>query len=78
MGMTTAGGITLMARNAGLTNAAYEARRAAGEKFCMTCAAWHPLAAFGIDRSRYDGRRPKCRTRYNAEQRTRYATARAR
>lgn len=44
----------------GVTEEAYRARLAAGDKWCGGCRAWHPREAFGIDRSRSDGLSAVC------------------
>lgn len=44
----------------GVTVAEYDARRAAGQKWCHPCRRWHPVKAFGLDRSRGDGRAAVC------------------
>lgn len=48
------------AARVGITLAEYDAKRAAGEKWCTACKAWHDRAAFGVDRSRSDGLSAKC------------------
>lgn len=44
----------------GLTLDEYEARIGGGEKWCMRCREWHPVAVFGSDRSRADGLASAC------------------
>jgi 5-methylcytosine-specific restriction endonuclease McrA len=60
MSGTSAGATKQAAARAGLTPDAYRARIDAGEKWCWRCAAWHPTDAFGLDRSRDDGRAAQC------------------
>jgi hypothetical protein len=48
------------ARQAGISLAEYDARRAAGQKRCMRCQDWHAVARFGLDRSRSDGLDVSC------------------
>lgn len=48
------------ARRLGLTQEEYEARIAAGEKWCTRCKAWHPREAFGRDSTRGDGLTATC------------------
>jgi 5-methylcytosine-specific restriction endonuclease McrA len=43
------------AKRLGLSLEQYNARIAAGEKWCGRCRAWHPVAAFSADSSRGDG-----------------------
>lgn len=57
---SAAGVMKTAARRVGLPLADYEARIAAGEKWCTGCKAWHPVAGFPVDRSRGDGRRAHC------------------
>lgn len=48
------------ATRVGLTLQEYEARVAAGEKWCTACKEWHQRDAFDVDRSRSDGLSAKC------------------
>ena len=52
MAQTPEGAQKVAAKRIGLTVEQYRARLAAGEKWCRVCREWHPVAAFGIDRSR--------------------------
>jgi 5-methylcytosine-specific restriction endonuclease McrA len=49
-----------VATRLGLTVSEYLDRLARGEKRCTTCRAWHPVSAFGLDRSRTDGLDARC------------------
>lgn len=49
------------AKRVGVTLEEYDARLAAGEKWCGKCRAWHSASAFSIDRSRGDGLAATCR-----------------
>jgi hypothetical protein len=44
----------------GVTLSEYDARQAAGEKWCKPCRAWHPREAFSISLGRWDGLKPYC------------------
>jgi 5-methylcytosine-specific restriction endonuclease McrA len=44
----------------GMTWEAYRERRAAGEKWCGSCRAWHRASAFTVDASRRDGLAATC------------------
>lgn len=48
------------AKRAGVSLAEYRANVEAGLKFCWRCRAWKPVADFGVDRSRWDGRAARC------------------
>lgn len=48
------------ARRTGLSLSDYQARVAAGEKWCTGCKAWHRRGDFPRDRSRSDGLKAKC------------------
>lgn len=50
----------------------YQLRVARGEKWCVACRGWHPVEAFGLDASRWDGRVPSCREARNNEARRRH------
>jgi hypothetical protein len=50
----------IAAKRVGLTLEQYDARVAAGEKWCGRCREWHPVAVFGSDRTRYDGLASYC------------------
>lgn len=54
------GVLTTAARRVGLDPVEYARRVEAGEKWCTACKAWHPRAAFVVDRSRGDGLRARC------------------
>lgn len=56
----------------GIPLAEYDARRAAGEKWCTGCRTWHPRAHFAMDRSRGDGLTARCRAHTNRRARTNY------
>ena len=62
MSGTLIGAVKVAAARIGLPLEQYEARRAAGEKWCTGCKAWHPATHFPVDRSRGDGVRAKCLT----------------
>ena len=55
------GAAKVAAHRIGIDVAEYEARVAAGLKWCSRCKEWHLREAFGIDRSRGDGLAAACR-----------------
>jgi hypothetical protein len=55
------GALKTAAKRTGLSVEAYQARIAAGEKWCTSCSAWHARDAFGVDLARPDGLATKCR-----------------
>jgi hypothetical protein len=57
---SAAGVLKAAAKRLGLTIEEYNARIAAGEKWCTGCKEWQPQSDFQIDRSRYDGRAASC------------------
>lgn len=61
MAQTREGAIIIAARRAGVTLEFYLAQVASGLKWCWHCRMWKPIDKFGSDRSRSDGRDPKCR-----------------
>lgn len=60
------------ARRIGLSLDEYDARIASGEKWCGRCRVWHPVSAFGRDRSRADGMASACRRKRGELARTSY------
>jgi hypothetical protein len=66
------GGIRGAARRQGLTEDAYRAHVAAGEKWCGGCKKWHPRSAFGSDRSRNDGLAARCLASKAEQSRAKY------
>jgi hypothetical protein len=48
------------AKRVGLTIEEYDARIAAGEKWCTGCKEWHPRGMFKVDKSRSDGLAAAC------------------
>ena len=66
------GALKTAAARIGVTPEEYTRRRAAGEKWCMGCRAWHPADRFATDRSRGDGLVPTCRDFRNAQCRAAY------
>ena len=60
MAQTRHGAIKVAAARAGVTAEVYERQIAAGRKWCVLCRAWHERAAFGLDRTRYDGLASSC------------------
>lgn len=60
MAGTHAGAIKRAASVAGCSPAEYLRRVARGHKWCIRCKTWHPVAAFGSDRSRPDGLAAAC------------------
>lgn len=60
MAQTRLGAAKIAAGRLRMSVADYLARVAGGEKHCWRCGSWKPLAAFGLDRSRGDGRAAKC------------------
>jgi hypothetical protein len=61
----------------GMSLADYDARTAAGEKWCTGCKAWHPVAEFTVDQTRGDGYKSTCRTFSNAKSKVDYRARRA-
>lgn len=59
---TALGNMKIAAARIGVDLEEYEHRRAAGEKWCTACKAWHKKSAFPRDRTRSDGRRARCLT----------------
>lgn len=59
---SAAGARRTAARRLGLTETEYEARAAAGEKWCIACQAWRARNDFARDRSRGDGLMSRCRS----------------
>lgn len=57
---TRIGVMKVAAKRLGLTLQEYEARCAAGLKWCTGCKSWKPAGNFGIDRSRGAGRAARC------------------
>jgi len=72
MAQTPEGALKGFAKRAGCSVRKYLARRSRGEKWCMYCKMWHPIAEFGKDRTRHDGYVPSCRESKNAQQRRKY------
>ncbi|WP_435251669.1 hypothetical protein [Streptomyces tendae] len=56
----------------GMELTAYDAKVAAGEKWCTGCKAWHPRSAFPSDVSRTDGLAARCRDFANRTARKKY------
>lgn len=48
----------------GLSPDEYAERIAAGQKWCRACRSWHQRSAFGVDRSRGDGRASRCKASF--------------
>lgn len=44
----------------GITLDQYDAKAAAGLKWCTSCKSWHPRASFTKDRTRWDGLKATC------------------
>lgn len=64
------GVLKVAARKAGVSFEEYQLRRAGGQKWCLRCKCWHPVARFGLDASRYDGLNASCglgRRRFHAD-----------
>jgi hypothetical protein len=55
MAVTLAGALKIAAKKAGLSEAEYLARRAAGLKRCTGCKEWQAATLFNVDRTRHDG-----------------------
>ncbi len=60
MAQTKRGAIKCAAARIGVSIDYYDRKTAAGEKWCTRCKAWHLLAAFGRDLSRFDGLTAVC------------------
>jgi hypothetical protein len=60
------------AKLAGLLFDEYLARLDAGQKRCIRCRQWKPVAVYQVDASRWDGRAAKCRDCANRLHRERY------
>jgi 5-methylcytosine-specific restriction endonuclease McrA len=60
MAQTPEGARKVAAKRLGLALNEYDARMAAGEKWCGRCREWQPVVTFGIDRSRGDGLASHC------------------
>lgn len=58
---SAAGAEKATATRLGLTLDEYRAKKASGQKWCVPCKGWRPVTMFGIDRSRGDGLRTRCR-----------------
>jgi hypothetical protein len=56
----------------GITLAEYDAKTAAGQKWCGGCKDWHPRGAFDADRSRSDGLKARCRAYVSRHSRAAY------
>jgi len=56
----------------GLSFEEYTAKIEAGEKWCVGCKAWHPVAAFGVDKSRGDGLSTICISGRKEKHRAKY------
>ncbi|HWN95713.1 MAG TPA: HNH endonuclease [Methylomirabilota bacterium] len=54
------GTLKVAARRLRLDFADYKSRIECGLKHCTTCKRWQPIASFGKDLTRYDGRDAKC------------------
>ncbi len=61
---STEGALKTAAARVGVTVEEYKALQAQGLKWCMTCAAWRPVTAFGKDKSRGDGLKSTCNGHY--------------
>ena len=66
------GALRVAAGKAGVCLSEYITRTLFNEKWCWICRAWQPRAAFGIDRTRWDGHASKCREAHNTASRDRY------
>lgn len=60
MGQTADGAIKCAAARIGVSLCEYRQRLGAGDKWCTRCKGWHPTAAFGLDRTRFDGLAAQC------------------
>ncbi|MFJ1653455.1 hypothetical protein ACIOC2_19110 [Streptomyces sp. NPDC088337] len=56
----------------GMALAEYDAKLAAGQKWCTGCKAWHQRNAFAQDASRTDGLSARCREFTNRKSRAEY------
>ncbi len=56
----------------GLSFDGYAAKVEAGEKWCVGCKAWHPVAAFGVDKGRGDGLATTCVSGRKEKRRAKY------
>lgn len=56
----------------GISLQEYDSLRAAGQKWCTGCKAWHSRDAFATDKSRTDGLTARCRETRNRQARTAY------
>lgn len=56
----------------GMTLEDYDARHAAGEKWCTGCQSWHPRAAFAADATRPTGLTASCTEYRNSRARAEY------
>lgn len=72
MAQTREGAIKVCASKAGLSVANYLVKVAGGFKWCYACKEWHPVAAFGVDSTRFDGLTALCIEQRNSKQRQRY------
>lgn len=62
------------ARRVGVSFEEYMGRVTAGEKWCMGCRTFHPVAAFGSDAKRSDTLDVVCRTHKNRHARANYVS----
>jgi hypothetical protein len=62
MSQTQQGAIKCAAVRIGVPVDQYRALAEEGLKRCTCCKVWHSVGEYGIDRSRFDRRSPKCKT----------------
>ncbi len=72
MPQTPEGAIKSLANKAGIPLGIFLDNISKGLKWCYQCKTFHPVADFGLDSSRYDGRTPLCVKARNELQRKRY------
>jgi hypothetical protein len=72
MAQTKAGAILIAAKRAGLTPSQYAARISKGDKWCTLCQKLQPREDFAVDRSRYDGLMPSCKSARSQFNKSRY------
>lgn len=66
------GALAVAAVRIGIPLTDYQTRLDAGEKWCHRCRSWLPVARFGADASRGDGRSPACKECQSARHRAAY------
>lgn len=62
MAQTKEGAIKCAARKIGVAVEEYCQYLDRGEKWCFSCKNWRPVSCFNLERSRWDGRHPKCQS----------------